>query len=103
MGCKWIFTLKHKVDEIIDRYKVRLVVKGYTQTFGIDHCQETFALIAKMNTMRVLLSFEANFNWPLKQFDVKNTFLHEDLEEKEYMHLPPGFDTPQSSGKVCRL
>jgi len=102
VGCKWIFNLKHRADGTIDRYKARLVAKGYTQSFGIDY-QETFALVAKMNNLRVLLSLAANFGWPLKQFDVKNTFLHGDLEEEVYMQLPPGFNCPQSSGKVCRL
>jgi len=56
-----------------------------------------------MNTIRVLLSLAANFGWLLKQFDVKNAFLHGDLEEEVYMQLPLGFNCPQSSGKVCRL
>ena len=61
VGCKWIFMLKHKVDGMIDRYNARLVAKGYTQSCGINY-QETFALVIKMNTVRVLLSLEANFN-----------------------------------------
>ncbi|KAB2634436.1 hypothetical protein D8674_038697 [Pyrus ussuriensis x Pyrus communis] len=72
---KWVFTIKHKADGTIDRYKARL---------------ETFAPVAKMNTIRVLLSLAANFDWPLKQFDVKNVFLHGDLEIEVYMELPPG-------------
>ncbi|KAM2593818.1 hypothetical protein TB1_042916 [Malus domestica] len=99
---KWVFTIKHKADETIDRYKVRLVAKGYTQTFGVDY-QETFALVAKMNTIRVLLSLAANFDWPLKQFDVKNAFLYGDLEEEVYMDFPPGYEVPNGAGKVCRL
>ncbi|KAM2986068.1 hypothetical protein FF2_006394 [Malus domestica] len=55
MGCKWVFTIKHKADGTIDRYKARLVAKGFTQTFGVDY-QETFAHVAKMNTIRVFLS-----------------------------------------------
>ncbi|KAM2306236.1 hypothetical protein ACFXTH_025703 [Malus domestica] len=102
VGCKWVFTIKHKADGTIDRYKARLVAKGYTQTFGVDY-QETFAPVAKMNTIRVLLSLAANFDWPLKQFDVKNAFLHGDLEEEVYMELPPGYEVQNKAGKVCRL
>lgn len=102
VGCKWVFTIKHKADGTIDRYKARLVAKGYTQTFGVDY-QETFAPVAKMNTIRVLLSLAANFDWPLKQFDVKNAFLHGDLEEEVYMELPTGYEVQNGTGKVCRL
>ena len=50
---------------------------------------ETFSPVAKLNTIRVLLSLVANLDWPLLQFDVKNTFLHGDLEEEIYMDIPP--------------
>jgi hypothetical protein len=76
--------------------------KGYTQTYGIDY-QETFAPVAKINTIQVLLSLAANLEWPLQQFDVKNAILHGDLEEEVYMDFPPGFSTSSESGKVCRL
>ncbi|KAB2597903.1 hypothetical protein D8674_000823 [Pyrus ussuriensis x Pyrus communis] len=74
VGCKWVFTIKHKTDRTINIYKARLVAKGYAQTFGVDY-QETFASVAKMNTIRVLLSLAINFDWPLKQFDIKNARL----------------------------
>lgn len=83
----------------MDRYKARLVAKGYTQKYGIDY-GDTFAPVAKMNTIRVLISIAANKDWPLKQFDVKNAFLNGYLEEEVYMDPPPGIDC---GGSVCKL
>lgn len=86
---------------MVERYKARLVAKGYTQTFDINY-QETFAPVAKMNSIRVLISLATNYGWPLNQFVVKNAFLQGDLEEG-YMTLPPGFQVSNSEGKVCKL
>ena len=99
VGFKWVFTVKFKADGLVERYKARLVAQGYTQTFGIDY-QETFALVAKINTIQILFSLAVNLDWPLHQFDVKNAFLHGNLKEEVYMDIPPGMD---EKNKVCRL
>jgi hypothetical protein len=79
VGCKWVFTVKHTPDGKVDRYKARLVAKGYTQTYGIDY-DETFAPVAKMNSVRTLISCAVNFDWNIFQMDIKNVFLHGDLQ-----------------------
>jgi hypothetical protein len=102
VSCKWIYTVKQNPEGKVERYKARLVARGYSQTYGIDY-DETFAPVAKMNTVRILVSCAANFGWKLHQLDVKNAFLHGELQEEVYMEIPPGFGTSQTTGKVCRL
>ena len=65
--------------------------------------QETFALVAKLNTIRIMISLAINLDWPLLQYDIKNAFLNGNLKEEIYMDIPPGYDNPTFTGKVCRL
>ena len=77
------------------------MAKGYTQSYGVDY-QEMFAPVAKLNSVRILLSLAANQDWPLLQFDVKNPFLHGEISEEIYMDSPPGM-TNSIGRKVCKL
>jgi hypothetical protein len=76
--CKWVYKVKHNVDGSMNRYKTRLVAKGYVQTYGIDY-KETYSLVAKMTTIRTNIVMTSTKGWSLHQMDVKNVFLHGDL------------------------
>lgn len=102
VGCRWVFSIKYRADGTVERYKARLVAKGYTQTYGIDY-SETFSPVAKIDTIRVLLSIAANKEWPIYQFDVKNAFLHGSIEEDIYMEAPPGYSQEFRNGEGCKL
>lgn len=98
--CKWVFRLKKNPDGSIDKYKGRLVVKGFSQRHGIDY-SETFSPVAKMGTIRSILSIAASERMHLIQFDVSTAFLYGELEETVFMRQPQGYE--DGTGKVCQL
>jgi len=86
----------------VSRYKARLVAKGYAQTYGIDY-EETYNLVAKMTTIKVIIAMAIVKIWSLHQMDVKNVFLHGDLQEEVYMEQPPSYVDQKHPNLVYRL
>jgi histone deacetylase 1/2 len=101
-GCKWVYKVKHNANGSVSRYKTRLVAKGYDQTCGIYY-EETYSLVAKMTTIRVIIVMAVVKGWSLHQMDVKNVFLHENLQEEVYMEQPLGYVDQTHPNLVCRL
>ena len=102
VGCKWVYKTKHDSNGNVSRHKERLVAKGYAQMQGIDY-DETFASVAKTTTLRTLLAVSAARRWVLHHMDVKNVFLHGNLEEEVYMCQPLGFEDKKHPEYVCKL
>ncbi|GKC99743.1 retrovirus-related pol polyprotein from transposon TNT 1-94 [Tanacetum coccineum] len=102
IGCKWVFRIKYFIDGTIDKFKARLMAKGFTQSEGIDY-KETFAPVAKMVTIRALLALAVQRNWFIQQQDVNNAFLHGDLNEELYMTLFQDYNTTLPPGTICKL
>lgn len=101
VGCRWIFTIKYNNDGTVNNHKKILVAKSFIQTYEIDYL-ETFTLVAKLNTIRVIFSIAVNLDSELYQLDMKNTFLNGDLVEEVYMIIPPGFSNETNKDKVCK-
>ena len=78
------------------------MAKGFTQTYGVNY-QETIVPVAKINSIRIMLSLAINFDWSPYQLDVKNVFLNEDIEEEVFMDLPLDFEVALMVNKVCKL
>ena len=89
VGCKWIFKLKYKSDGSVDRYKARLMAKGFYQQPGLDY-GETFSPVIKPSTVRTVCSLAVSMGWSIRQLDVNNTFLQDFLTETVYMEQPSG-------------
>ncbi|GKD02575.1 putative RNA-directed DNA polymerase [Tanacetum coccineum] len=102
VGCKWIFKKKTNMDGKVHTYKARLVAKGYTQTHMIDY-EETFSLVAKIKSIRIMLAIAAFHDYEIWQMDVKTAFLNEKLIEDVFMAQPEGFEYAKYPKRVCRL
>lgn len=90
IGCKWVFRVKENLDGSINKYKARLVKKGFHQLSGFYYI-ETFSPVVKPTTIRIILTLALSNGWPLQQLDVKIAFLNGDLDEEVYIEQPLGF------------
>jgi hypothetical protein len=96
---KWIFKVKHNASGAVERYKARLVARGFSQTKGIDY-EETFAPVVRHETLRYLISYATERKLPMIHMDVETAFLNGELDEEVYMQVPQGF---KEAGQICQL
>jgi hypothetical protein len=82
--CKWVYKIKTCSDGTVDRYKARLMARGFTQEYGVDY-EESFAPVARLTFVRALLAIAASRHWSLCQMDVKNASVNGDLSEEVYI------------------
>ena len=99
---KWVYTIKVKENGEIDRYKAMLVEKGFEQREGYDY-DEIFSLVARMETMGLIIALAAQRQWKVHQMDVKSAFLNDPLDEEVYVKQPSGFIQSGKEGKVYKL
>jgi hypothetical protein len=95
VSTKWVFTIKTKADGTIERFKARLVARGFSQVHGQDY-SDTFAPTFRMDTLRLFLAVVALQNLECSQFDIKNAFTESHLKEKIYMSAPHGVEVKKS-------
>jgi hypothetical protein len=102
IGTKWIFKIKQDANGVVIHNKARLVAQGYSQKEGIDY-GETFAPVARLESIRMLLAYAAHHDFILHQMDVKSAFLNGPLKELVYVKQPPGFEDPNFPNHVYKL
>jgi hypothetical protein len=90
VGTKWVFRNKKDEHGVVTRNKVRLVAKGYSQVEGLDF-DETYAHVARLESIRILLAYATYHGLKLYQMDVKSAFLNGPIKEEVYVEQPPGF------------
>jgi histone deacetylase 1/2 len=100
IGNKWVFKVKAKPDGSVDRFKARLVARGFSQRAWIDYFG-TFSLVVKLSTLRTVLAIAAKRNVHMHSADIRTAFLNADLQEEIYMRQPRGAE--DGTTRVIRL
>ena len=105
VSCKWVFKIKRNAAGQIDKYKARLVARGFSQVHGVDY-YETYAPVARLTSLRLILAVAARRDWEIEVFDFHSAFLNGKLDDDEviFMELPPGIEGAKDrKGMVARL
>ena len=99
---RWLYKVKHAADGSIEKFKARLVARGFFQVEGVDY-EETFAPVARYTSIRSIISIAAEMGWKIHQMDVKTAFLNGFIQEEVYIEQPQGFEVHGKESHVCRL
>ncbi|CAL2265186.1 unnamed protein product [Prunus armeniaca] len=102
IGVKWVYKTKLNENGEVDKYKARLIAKGYSQQHGIDYT-EVFAPVARLDTICLVIALAAQRQWTIYQLDVKSAFLHGELNEEVFVEQPQGYVRKGNEHKVYRL
>jgi hypothetical protein len=102
VGTKWVFRSKQDEHEVVTRNKARLVAKSYSQVKNLNF-DETFAPIARLESIRILLLYATHHDFKLYQMDVKSAFMNGPIKEEVYVEQPPGFEDEEYPNHVYKL
>ncbi|KAL0543601.1 hypothetical protein IC582_018701 [Cucumis melo] len=102
LGVKWVYRTKLKSDGNVEKYKARLVVKGYKQEYGVDY-EEMFAPMTRIETIRLILSLAVQNGWKVYQMDVKSAFLNGHLKEEIFVAQPFGYVKKGEEEKMYKM
>ncbi|GKE01285.1 putative ribonuclease H-like domain-containing protein, partial [Tanacetum coccineum] len=102
IGTKWVYRNKKDERGIVVRNKARLVAQGYTQEEGIDY-DEVYALVARIEAIRLFLAYASFMDFTVYQMDVKSAFLYGTIEEEVYVSQPPGFVDLEFPNRVYKV
>jgi hypothetical protein len=102
VGTKWVFCNKQDEHGVVTRNKARLMTKGYSQVKGFDF-DETFAPVASLESIRILLAYATHHGFKLYQMDIKSAFLNRPIKEEVYVEQPLSFEAEEYTNHAYKL